>query len=302
MSVNCPQKCRSHVPVLGALLFGLLIAASPATACTARLGTLQADAIAYDPFSPAGVEGSVRVQVELIDGDVCDVAVALTDDSGAPLRSLQFGSDGRVTFRPELRPQGAVGSATDPASASVHLTSAAPRAQVEWRLIAVDDAILSPGEYTKDIEARLRLAEGVPAAPSRGGVVLRSIARAQANLAGAAGKFASGSDAATIDLGELVTGKSGRAYLQVRANTPAHVSFRSANLGWLVNDRAPGARVRYTLTLSGRPVELGSTTVTTLDAPRSIDGDAFAIDAIVGEVSGASAGRYSDTVTIDVSP
>jgi hypothetical protein len=299
---NCLPRRRNGAFLLGALAVALLAAASPASACDARLGTLQADAIAYDPFSSAGVEGSVRLQVELTEGDTCDVVVSLTDESGAQLRSLRFGNDEGVTFRLELRQQGIVGSATDPADAIVHLTSAAPRAQVEWRLLTIGDAVIAPGDYAKQIEARLRVSEGVPGPPSRGAVVLRSIARAQANLAGTAGKFASGSDAATIDLGELVTGKSGRAYLQVRANTPAHVSFRSANLGWLVNDRAPGARVRYAMTLAGRPVDLAATTVTTVDAPRSVDGDAFSIDVTVGDVGGASAGRYSDTVTIDVSP
>lgn len=288
--------------LLGALAIAFLAAASPADACDARLGALQADAIAYDPFSSAVIEGAVRLQVELTEGDTCDVVVSLTDESGAQLRSLRFGNDDGVTFRPELRQQGIVGAATDPADAIVHLTSASPRAQIEWRLLSTSDAVIAPGDYTKQVEGRLRVSDGVPGPPSRGAVVLRSIARAQANLAGTAGKFASGSDAATIDLGELATGKSGRAYLQVRANTLAHVSFRSANLGWLVNDRAPNARVRYAMTLAGRPVDLAATTVQTLDAPRSIDGDAFSIDVTVGDVGGANAGRYSDTVTIDISP
>jgi hypothetical protein len=301
MSENCPRKRPDRRIWCGAAALIACAVAAPASACEARLGTLQADAIAYDPFTTAGNEASVRLQVELTDGDSCDVAVQLIDDSGAPLRLVKFGPNA-VTFRPELRAQGSVSASTDPVDATVHLTSASPRAQIEWRLVLVNDAIVPPGDYALDIGARLRNSELSSPLASRGAIVLRSIARAQANLAGTAGKFSTGSDAATIDLGELTTGKTGRAFLQVRANTAAHVSFRSTNSGWLVNDRAPNSRVRYAMELAGRPINLDAVTTTTLDAPQSIDGGAFSIDVTVGKVEGAAAGRYSDTVTIDVSP
>jgi hypothetical protein len=131
--------------------------------------------------------------------------------------------------------------------------------------------------------------------------VIHSVARAQANLAGVAGHFSAGSDAATIDLGELTSGKRGTAYLQVRSNISAQLAFRSASGGYLVNASTPQSRVRYTMELAGVPVDLRGPASVAIGPQMSINGTAIEIAVTVGEVTGAAAGRYLDTVTIDIS-
>jgi len=282
-------------------LFGLcLLATVPAQACTIRLGPMQTAVIAYDPFITAATEGWVRVTADLVDGDRCSAIVRLTDDSGQLARTIGFGPAGAVSFRPELRPGAGVGDARDGSGADVELTTDHSHVQIEWHLAPLGDAVLAPGDYAQPLRAALD--PGGADQVSAGTLTLRSIARAQANIAGAAGNFDAGSNAAVIDLGEMKTGSTGHAFLQLRANTAAHISFSSEHRGMLVNESAPQSAIRYSLSLAGTPVPLSATTIRTVDPPASLRGNSMELGVTVGDVSGALAGRYSDTITIDVSP
>lgn len=277
-----------------------LLLPQAALACAARVEAIRTGAITYDPFTSAPTGGWIRVTAALVDGGECDATVALADGGDAPLRLIVFGGGG-VTFRPELRLGTNMRSTADPTQAVLHLTTAAPRLEAEWRLVAVSEGVLSPGDHTYPIRASLQ-GQGAADVPAPGVLALHSVARAQVNLAGASSGFASGSDAATIDLGELVAGRTGHAVLQVRANTTARVSFRSVNRGFLVNAAAAGAKIPYSLTMAGLPVDLAGDAVRTVEAPTSLRGSAFDLDVTVGQFEPAVAGRYSDDVTIDVSP
>lgn len=276
------------------------LSAAPAAACSARVGAVSATPITYDPFTLGDSIATLRVGVDLVEGDRCDTAIVLTDDSGAPLRNLGFGPTRSVTFQTRLRPTGSVRTSTDDAEALVTLTSDRPHVDVEWQLQNVGDDVLPPGDYSVPVRVRMRDAAD-PVGPAIGAVTLRSIARAQINLAGTTGGLAAGSDAATIDLGELRTGGTGRAFLQLRANTAAHLAFTSRNRGRLVAAAGTGS-VPYSLSFDGRPVALAQTDTRTLPPPPTIRGAAYDMTVTIGDVAGAPAGRYSDTVTIDVSP
>lgn len=282
-------------------LFGLcLLGAVPANACAIRLGPMQSAIIAYDPFTTAATDGWIRVTADLVDGDRCPAVVTLTDEGGQPARSIVFGTAASVAFRPELRPGAGISEARDGTGASVDLTKDNPHVEIAWHLAPVSDAVLAPGDYTRALRAVVD--GGTADQVSSGVLTLHSIARAQANLAGSAGSYENGSDAAVIDLGELKTGGTGRAFLQLRGNTAAHISFRSENRGMLVNEAAPQSAIRYGLTLAGTSVDLSSITNRTVDPPASLRGSSLELGVTVGDVKGALAGRYSDTITIDVSP
>lgn len=282
--------------LIGLCLFG----AVPADACAIRLGPMQSASIAYDPFTTAATDGWVRVTADLVDGDRCSATVLLTDDSGQPARTIAFGPAAAVSFRPELRVAAGISDARDGTGAALDLTTEHPHVEIAWHLAPFSDAVLTPGEYTQSLRAAI--AGGGADQVSAGVLTLRSIARAQANLAGVAGSFEAGSDAAVIDLGELKTGGTGHAFLQLRGNAAAHVSFRSENRGMLVNSAAPQSAIRYGLTLAGIPVDLSAPTIRIVEPPVSLRGSSLELGVTVGDVTGALAGRYSDTISIDVSP
>jgi hypothetical protein len=292
MSASC-LITRVSARVL--LITGVAALGDPAIACTIRPVGITSPAIAYDPFKMSGSDGQILVTVELAEGDTCSAPIWLADRSGAPLRTIAFNAGPVYT----LAVRQDIGIApVDDSIAQVDLTTSRPRATIAWQLKSAGDAVLPPGDYTVPITAVGAVA--VDSLP--GSITLHSIARTQANLAGIAGSFESGSDTATIDLGELKTGGTGRAVLQVRGNTTAHLSFLSANRGWLVNAATPQSRIAYTLTIDGDPIDLASAAQKTVELPQSLRGTVLPLVATVGDTRGATAGRYSDTLTIDISP
>lgn len=301
MSGRLPQRRLDGWGLSAALLAtAFAFAISPAQACTIQLGPISGQSIVYDPFVAPGTEGQIRVSVDLVEGEDCSATVLLTEDSGAPLRTLDFGFGQPVRFRPRLRPGPDLRESTDPALAEVALSQARTHAEITWTLTPDTEALLAPGEYTARVKAQLS-APGQPISVSTGQVALRSIARAQMNLAGAAGGYEAGGDSATIDLGELVTGATGRAFLQLRANTPAKLSFRSQSHGNLVN-MITNARIPYQLSFDGTQVPLEQDSMMVVDTPSTLRGSTSDLVVRVGVVDGALAGRYSDTIVIEISP
>lgn len=291
------REVRLLLSALGAMV---TFVAGNAHACSVRLGPVNATPIVYDPFVMTGGGGWIRVTADLVEGSSCEAVVVLTDDSSAPLRSLTFGPTRAVAFNARVKPDAGVREGTDPAEAMVELTTANPRVEIAWQLQSAADGILAPGDYSLPVRVQLRGVDQ-PLGPSTGTVALRSIARAQINLAGTAGSYESGSDAATIDLGELTTGKTGRAFLQLRSNTAANLSFTSEHHGYLVSG-ASAAQIPYQLTFAGKRVDLSNTDRLSAETPATLRGSSFELGVTVGNVTGATAGRYSDNIVIDVSP
>lgn len=286
--------------ILIACAGALAIVASPAAACSLRLGPVQTTPIAYDPFA-ATTDGVVRVEIQLADGTECTGDVRLEDMGGAAIRTLRFGDGQGPEFGIELLTSAGVQPSVDPAGASVRLSGADARVWVEWRVKPIRDSLILPGDYALPLQVS-GAGSTFEGGPSPGTLDLRSIARAQVNLAGGAGRFASGSDAFTIDLGDLVGGRTGRAFLQVRANTPSRISIQSAHRGFLANEADASLRVPYSMTVDSRPVDLAGLYDLPVPASLTLDGASLPILVTIGDVRGALAGRYSDTVTIDISP
>lgn len=292
------RKCLELMLV--ALAIGM--PAPALAACDIRLGPIRSSPIAYDPFELGSADGLVSLSADLVDGDDCEAVIALTDQSGAPLRAFRFtAGDRSVTLRGELRETSNVRTSGSPDSVRVRLSRAAPHADLVWRLLSSEDAVLPPGDATLDIVATSALALGSTNS-SRGTLILRSLPRAQANLAGAAGSFASGNQAQTIDFGALATGAQRQVFLQVRANVPAHLSFTSAHGGFLASEADARIRVPYAISFDGQPLQLASIDRRDVAPPLTINGAAFPIVVTIGDVRGAIAGRYSDTVSIEISP
>jgi hypothetical protein len=76
----------------------------------------------------------------------------------------------------------------------------------------------------------------------------------------------------------------------------------STNRGWLVNIAESRSRIAYTLAIKGDPIDPSSTAQKRVELPQSLRGTALPLVATVGDVRGATAGRYSDAITIDISP
>ncbi|MBP2313879.1 spore coat protein U domain-containing protein [Azospirillum soli] len=114
-----------------------------------------------------------------------------------------------------------------------------------------------------------------------------------------------GGRTATLEFGELETGKSLTFGLEVTGNTPYQVTLESQNRGHFtgLDTGITDARIPYTLTMDGRTVGLGGP----FDLPVSSPTDSgrrsneHGFEVRVGNTERALAGRYSDAITVTVS-
>jgi hypothetical protein len=254
---------------------------------------VSAPPIVYDPFNQARAEGQITAEVALMDDDSCDVVVALTDDAGQYVPEVQFGTASSPLTVSAI-PTGNAGASVIPGAASVRLGPDRRQARVSWTLRAISNSVIPPGELTQNLRVALiepARQEGVPIT-----VAVRTLPRAQANFAGTAGN----GDTATLDFGELREGAERSALLQIRANSMSQLTMESRNHGDMVN--ATGARIPYRLYFDGTPVNLGGIAVIAVPVSLQLAGTTKELRVVIGSVRGAPAGRYSDTIEIDISP
>ncbi len=128
---------------------------------------------------------------------------------------------------------------------------------------------------------------------------------AQLSLVDSSQPFSVSDTTQSLDFGELVEGEILGFDLMVRANTGYDIAFSSDNRGVLAIVGAPGdgSQVPYTFTLAGSPVNLSpaATTVVGPTSATSSAGERYATAVEIGAIGNASAGTYSDNITVTVS-
>lgn len=116
--------------------------------------------------------------------------------------------------------------------------------------------------------------------------------------------YNSSSTSATLNFGQLTTGKELGADLIVKSNTGYRVRVGSQNNGQFRN-YAKNANLPYEFRFAGTPVNLNGTSgnpanVMTIPGGSIPAGDRFNMKVKVGTVSGKPTGEYSDTITVSV--
>lgn len=288
-------RCLRRWSVLAGAICGLV--ASPAMACELALGSVSSRAFNYDPFAFSDEAGELRVEVSLRAGSECAADLALVDAAGS--RASAFRLAPGVALEARLVPGDGVTPGLDAATAKVRLNDDAPRAVVAWAFTMNGGAVLRPGDYSVEVGARL---DGPMTSVAHGELRVVATPRAQISLGGSSGGGGE-SSLYTLDLGQLRTGQQRSAYLHLRANTDAVLEFRSANGGNLVREGDPDSgAVAYRFDLAGRTLDLSGPAQRLVPAPPTLEAAAMEMRVTIGEVEGQLAGRYGDTITIDVWP
>jgi len=283
--------------ILAASSAATLLMTSPAWACDVRTTPLATTPIVYDPFAMAPVRGSAQLDVELVDGEACNVELDLLDGNLHPLQNLSVGGPEPAIF--------AIRNAdsADPVHVVVQLSPNQRRRTVRWDFTPARDAVLAPGYYQAAIAVGVRAQPSVASANYVSGLLNVTVpARAQVNIAGSSGGFGS-SHVSVIDFGKLRSGAQRRVFLQIRANSGVVAQISSRNHGVLRNQTWPDATpIAYSLALNGASIDLAAPAAVPLAPPPTIDGLSLPLDLMIGSVEGKMAGQYSDIITVDVSP
>lgn len=274
-----------------------------AKACMPRLvrspDTVQID---YDPFVVARPPGELDLKLANDGSEACSLELSVKSRDGEKLRGLTLGGVGV-----ELRPREGSAIRSSGNEPSVFQLDIPPGRTVAAQIdiLVVLDAVGEAGRHSASLLIDVGVARADPTIrdlPVE--IALVSPPRAQLNIAGAAGAFGSGSSVEVIDFGDAGTGAVKRAFLQIRANTDARLSFQSENGGRLRRKGDPpgGSSIAYSLALEGETLDLSHLLFRDVDPPRDINGQSLAMDFRLGQVGSQMAGRYEDLITINISP
>jgi len=135
-------------------------------------------------------------------------------------------------------------------------------------------------------------------------LIIRSIPRAQLNITGVAGSFGEGNPLSVIDFGVAESGETRGVFIQVRANTVSQLSISSEHQGFLIHKDTPDTAqpISYEARLEDELLDLTGIVIKEYDLPLTYEGRSLAFDLTLGNISGAMAGDYEDTITIEFSP
>ncbi len=110
------------------------------------------------------------------------------------------------------------------------------------------------------------------------------------------------SDFGIVDFGELETGEARRLALQVRGNADADISILSENKGQLRITDKSDLFVDYSIEVDGEVSNLANRMQLRRKVAHNFRGSNYPMMIKIGNASGAFAGDYEDTITIEVRP
>jgi spore coat protein U-like protein len=164
--------------------------------------------------------------------------------------------------------------------------------------------VVVPGLYTDSVVVRLY--EGTLSSyTQRDSVTLSMKARVVATTemcVACTSAFDNTMHSHELNFGTLETGESKSATVRVRTNEGYTLKLQSQNRSYLKHTTL-NSTVRYTVEVGGVPVDLtpnAAQTACHVPGVTAAQGTAYDVRVIIGSVSGALAGNYSDAITLTV--
>lgn len=292
----------SFRPIRSAFVAALFASGSAAAACEPQISRIIAPLNdPYEPFAPEISIYPLDIDIRNRSDSACDLRlIALSDVAGQ--RRL-IGSSGRQPLGYELT-SGSGTRLPNESDASFGLPVLIPanaerRVRMEVRINP--GQVVRAGHYDDQLRLSLLSASGATLTNvRRTPVSVRVPARAQVNVAGTSGSFASGLRSSVLDLGDMSGGSRGRVYIQVRANEAVRIRLVSQNRGVLRHVSIADQAVPYQFTVDGTPIDLRGAAQLVRSPPRTLDGAAYLGVATVAPVSNRYAGEYRDVITVTV--
>jgi len=296
-------------PILAA---ALLLAASPARACDLELRSVNDIAFSgrYDPFAGSENPRAMRFSVNNKDKQDCLFGVGI-DQGRNGARRMAGGDGGLLRYEilgPDNRPVAdAPATPLNGLLVGSYSGNSGTATGLEVYAVLPPGQMVAAGSYTDQLAISVyELVAGQPGRlhDTQTFSVRASVGSAmQATLVvgGVRGDLAG--RVATLDFGEMESGKTLPFELEIDGNAPYQVTLASENGGVLpgveVGNR--DSRIAYTLSMDGRDVSLSAPLTLTLSAPGGRSGNHHTFQVRIGDVSRALAGRYADNLTVTVS-
>ena len=268
----------------------------------------------YNVFDAFDRAQPVTFTVTKVSGTCTYFVTATTEFGGGPGQRVMVGSGGHLTFniftdstRTSPLLDLPIATANDVIAGSFSTTTGvASNTHLHFFWIAPDQAA-APGIFTGF--AHFKLFQGtllnntlVQMIDVNYRVDVRSVA--EVSVVDPGRTFNASNPKRSVDFGFVHEGQKADFDLRVRGNNGFDVTIQSQNGGTLLPpDKGDPNYLPYTLTLGGRSLSLtaGRTVAAaSLSTATTADGVPFPVEITVGDLSHASAGAYSDVLTITV--
>ena len=277
-------------------------------ACNASIESIDAvPTIDYEPFANSQKSEDFEVEVRNDGNQECVVALAIASGTTGGQRFYRKGTD-ELAYEVLTENGSEYSNAIDAPAGSTRLEGGIGEDAEITVTLRIPAGLVSPaGTYEDTLRLRLFDVSGatpVPLGPERTiPASARIQARAQLNIAGTSGKFGA-FEIDELDFGDMTTGATRDAVVQVRATSQVAITLSSSNLGVLKHTSLPDATgVPYTLTVDQTPVDLTGSTAPILRTPDlTLDGNSYPMRVTIGNTTGRAAGNYKDRITISVMP
>lgn len=273
----------------------------------------------YDPFSGLPSSDSINIEIHNLAAEVVDETEdALPDLDDASLRevilsiqpldaasfnlvgeNIQLPIDLVATNQPTILP------AELGYEGRIVLDMAnTPSSLIELNLKIFESLYADAGSYILGLEISLLdpLTNELIGSPAQTSLEVSVLQKLQTNIAGAKGRYEDGVNFAVIDFEELETGEQQRVFIQVRGNTDADITVSSEHEGRMLNTENPKLYVDYTVDVDGEISDLEVPLKLARSVAKDLQGSAYPMTVIIGDVSKSFSGSYQDIIHVDVSP
>ena len=173
---------------------------------------------------------------------------------------------------------------------------------IDYQFIIPESIYADTGEYTLDIDIYIIDLENKNQVSNKISTQIKAkvIAKLQTNLAGTRGNFKDGKSYAILDFEELTSGESKTVFIQVRGNALAKININSENNGKMVHQKHKHLFVPYSVNVDGESSRLTSPLIIPRRPAKNLNGSAYPMKVIIGDVTNKHAGIYKDIIHIDV--
>lgn len=175
--------------------------------------------------------------------------------------------------------------------------------KLDFKLTVPESMYAEPGVYTLPIIVELVdiLTDRVFDSATINAEILVAI-KLQTNIAGTSDFSRGRVRVPVIDFGVLETAESRRVSIQVRGNTHARIRVKSDNQGRLQHTKERDLFVDYSVNVDGEDSSLERPLNLQRNVAKTIEGSAYPMTVTIGNLKGAFAGSYRDTITVEVRP
>lgn len=273
-----------------------------------------ASRISYEPFSGLAGVDTLKVKLGLSQASTANIESTSQQNSGRNFRIrfrmednselFAFGEKRKlpISISPATRARGFKQVANEYRQ-DFRINGRLRARQFDF-LVGIPESIFAePGNYTLPLLVELIDVETLTVLDEQRFDIEAFVnIQMQTNIAGTHSRPGGRVRVPVVDFDVLETGESKRVSIQVRANALASITVKSKNKGRLRHRRSRGLYVDYSVSVDGETSTLKNPLILTRSVAKTIRGSAYPMDITIGDVNGAFAGSYRDTITVEVRP